>query len=228
MNFEIPECAKYLPFSENIIFYPDNYEFENPDTIENDIPKIIHLIWVGNEPPSYFELYLKKWKELMPDWEVRYWSNKDITVEHFPQSIIDKINLCEKGAQKADIMRYFIIEKYGGFYVDSDVTPHRSFEPLLKIDAKAIICHDLPLTWKYIINAFFGGVPHHTLFQNACSLCYNIVINTEDIHMQSGPRLFGEAVSKVSNKIVLLPTKFFYRNENYDGRFGNHFYAKCW
>lgn len=232
MVFDIPECAKHLPFSENIIFYPDNYEFEeNTLEINNNIPKIIHLIWVGdNDPPPYFELYMKQWQELMPDWEVRAWRNEDITVEHFPESILERINLCEKGAQKADIMRYFIIEKYGGIYLDSDVTPHRSFERLLKIkDAEAIICHDLELTWTYISIGFFAGIAHHPLFQHACNLCYHIVINTEDIYMQTGPRLFGEAVSRVNdNKIILLPSKFFYRNENYDGRFGFHFYAKCW
>jgi len=226
MDIETPDCAKNLPFSENIIFCSDDYEFT--ECLANvEIPRIVHLIWVGeNEPPLYYEIHLKKWKELMPHWEVRSWRNEDITVEHFPEMIVDKINLCVKGAQKADIMRYFIIEKYGGFYMDSDITPNRSLEPLLY--TKAVICHDLDLTWKYVINAFFGGVPNHPLFQHACNLCNYITINTEDIHMHSGPRLFGEAVSRVTEKMLLLPQKFFYKNENFEKRFGNHFYSKCW
>jgi len=237
MQFPIPECAKDLPFSENIIFYPDSFDFDfdfeisSLENNNNNIPKLIHLIWVGeNNPPPYFESHVLGWQERMPDWEIRVWRNEDINVDHFPPAIIDIINLCEKGAQKADIMRYFIVEKYGGVYLDSDITPHRSLDPLLKIpDAKAIICHDLPLTWQYISIGFFAAEPNHPLFKLLCLFCYQIEINTEDVHMKSGPRLFGEAVSRINdNKIILLPFKFFYRNEDYDGRFGFHFYAKNW
>ena len=41
--FSIPDCAKHLNFSENIIFYPENFEFnlENKNShTENNIPKI--------------------------------------------------------------------------------------------------------------------------------------------------------------------------------------------
>ena len=140
------------------------------------------------------------------------------------------LKIVEKGAQKADIMRYFIIEKYGGIYLDSDITPHLSMKPLINIEnANVILCHDLPLTWEYISIGFFAAVPHHPLFQTTCQLCYHAKLNTDDLHLHTGPRLLGDAVSKLkNNKIVLLPTKFFYRNENYDGRFGHHFYAKDW
>ena len=139
MNFEIPDFAKHLEFAKNILFYPDNFEFDN-NNLENNIlennniPKIVHIIWVGeNDSPTYFNSHILEWKVLMPDWEIRVWKNEDITIEHFPEKIIERINSCIKGAQKADIMRYFIIEKYGGVYVDSDIIPHRSFEPLLKL-----------------------------------------------------------------------------------------------
>ena len=232
--FSIPDCAKHLNFSENIIFYPENFEFnlENKNShTENNIPKIVHVIWVGDkDPPHYFEKNNLKCKELMPDWEIRVWRNEDISLEHFPQEIIDMLKIVEKGAQKADIMRYFIIEKYGGIYLDSDITPHLSMKPLINIEnANVILCHDLPLTWEYISIGFFAAVPHHPLFQTTCQLCYHAKLNTDDLHLHTGPRLLGDAVSKLkNNKIVLLPTKFFYRNENYDGRFGHHFYAKDW
>ena len=229
MDYPIPECAKHLQFAKNIVFHP--LQFPSLQK-ENEIPRILHLIWVGeNAAPHYFHSNVSKWKELMPLWEVRVWSNSDITIEHFPEDIIDLLGRVKKGAQKADIMRYFIIEKYGGVYMDSDVTPHRSLEPLITQipDAKAIICHDIPLTWQYISIGFFAAVPHHPLFQLSSQLVYSARINTEDLHMHTGPRLFGEAVSRISgNPIVLLPTEFFYRNLDFNERFGNHFYAKEW
>lgn len=229
--FDIPKCSEHLSFAQNIIFYPENYEFDTNSVVTNNIPKIIHLIWVGeNDPPSYFNLHFRKWKELMPDWELRVWRNEDITLQHFPEDIIQLLKTVKKGAQQADIMRYFIMEKYGGVYLDSDITPHKTLESLIQIpDAKVILCHDLELTWQYISIGFFAAEPNHPLFKLCAQLCYAVKLNTEDVHMQTGPRLLGEAVSRITdNKIILLPTKFFYRNETYDGRFGHHFYAKQW
>ena len=61
-------------------------------------------------------------------------------------------------------------------------------------------------------------------------MCHTTDLNTEDIHMNTGPYLLGHAVGKtqMNNKAYLLPTKAFYRNENNSERFGTHTYAKMW
>lgn len=226
-------------FIKKITFYPENYEVDSERNIsfKNGIPRIIHLIWVGKtDAPAFFDLHIIKWQELMPNWEIRVWKNKDITIEHFPEKIINILQNVKKGAQKADIMRYFIIEKYGGIYLDSDITPNKSLEPLMEIDTKIILCHDMPLTWEYIQIAFFAAEPCHPLFKIASELCYSANINGDHLYIDTGPRLFGQAMFKLDenkieteiNEIILLPSKFFYYNENYEGRFGNHFYAKMW
>ena len=97
-------------------------------------------------------------------------------------------------------------------------------------DAKLIMCHDIPLTWKYIINAFFAAVPHHPVLQAATNLCYNATLNTEDIHLKTGPIVLGTAVANTisDDKYYLLPTNYFYRNQGVDKRFGTHTFAKMW
>jgi mannosyltransferase OCH1-like enzyme len=235
----VPECAKSLYFSKYIHFLPDEFTFKETSQLtieqqENNIPRILHLIWVGRaQQPHYVAKYVEKWRLLLPTtWEVRMWTNDDITTKEFPLEAVYLIERTKRGAQKADIMRYFIMKKYGGVYVDTDITPHRSLEPLITQlpNAEVILCHDLPLTWKYISIGFFAAVPNHPLFITACNLCLTSQINTLDLHMHTGPRLIGKAVSMTTTekKMVLLPKKFFYRNENVDERFGNHFYAKMW
>jgi mannosyltransferase OCH1-like enzyme len=222
-----------MHWADNINIISDDFDVIS-NTNVSKIPKILHLIWVGDSPtPDYLDIFLMKWKELMPNWNIRLWTNEDITNQHFPEKILPIIYNCTKGAQKADIMRYFIIEKYGGVYVDTDMIPHRSLDLLLTEfeNANVILCHDIPLTWQYIINAFFAALPHHDIFKKACELCYHIKINTEDIHLKSGPRLLGEAVSTTSfekNEVVLLPIKYFYRNSDYDKRFATHMFVKMW
>ena len=201
------------------------------------IPKLLHLIWVGpNDRPLTMTSYINSWQALMPTWTVRLWTNADVTETEFPEafSVLCKANT---GVQKADIMRYFIIRKYGGFYIDADVEPHKSLEPLVMHDI--VVCHDLEITWPYVASAFFGAVPDHPVLSKCCDLVARATLNTNEPHMHTGPRLFGEAV--ISYDAFVLPIQSFYRNKtgqtwidglpvtcDFDDRFGSHLYAKQW
>ncbi len=199
------------------------------------IPALLHIIWVGDRPmPDYAIANYMKWKELMPDWTVRLWTNEDINTDNFPLRTVEQINACVKGAQKADIMRYFIIKRWGGFYVDTDVTPHRSLDPLRYLGLSELICHDNDLTWKYCAIGFFGAAPSSPLFEYVCELTHTAIINTPDLHFKTGPRLFGEAVynSTPTTRYGLLPIRCFYVNARISSDtpfcFGTHVYAKEW
>jgi glycosyltransferase involved in cell wall biosynthesis len=229
-SWPVPEISKDVSYLDKIAFVPEDYKYL--ELKGNNIPRIIHLIWVGSDtPPDFLKPNIEGWAKLMPDWTIRLWTNADINTTEFPEKIVNIINNVVKGAQKADIMRYFIIEKYGGVYMDSDVVPNKSLDPLIKFkNTELVICHDLPLTWEYISIGFFAAKANHPVMKTACEMCYKVLINTEDIHLKTGPYLLGHAVAKakMSDKIYLLPVKAFYRNEDYDDRFGHHTYAKLW
>ena len=210
------------------------------------IPRILHLVWVGTAPqPDYVATYVAEWRALMPAWQVRLWTNADITDAEFPPDIVAKVAACTKGAQAADILRYFIIHKHGGVYLDTDVTPHRALDPIVDMGRPIVLCHDLALSWPYVINGFFAAAPAHPLLDYACRLCADATINTSDVHLHTGPRVLGEAVWRVKPEptelYVLLHAYYFYRNRvgdlaldgvvrttDVDTRFGTHFYAKSW
>lgn len=216
------------------IVHPLNFKFENQKNTSNQIPRLLHLIWVGDTGiPDFLISNIKKWSELMPTWQIRLWTNQDINSNEFQESTLKLINLSTKGAQKADIMRYYIIEKYGGVYMDADMTPNRSLESLISnLTTQTILCHDIELTWQYISIGFFAAVAHHKLFQRACEICHNVELNTQDIHMTTGPRLLGEALTTVNldneEKIIVLPYYYFYYNNNFNDRFATHEYKKMW
>lgn len=233
-SWPVPKESDNYKFKDKIAFIPESFPFSG--IYPSQIPRILHCIWVGSAaPPSTLKTYLDTWYKLMPSWEIRLWTNADITTRNFPEKAIALINKAEKGAQKADIMRYFIIERYGGVYMDVDVIPTRSLEPLVTSfkDATIIVCHDIPLTWEYISIGFFAAAPHHPVIQTATSLCYKAELNTEDIHLKTGPFILGTAVATTgitarNEKSYLLPSNYFYRNEEFTGRFGTHTYAKMW
>ena len=102
------------------------------------------MIWVGADPaPPFVGEYFQGWKTLMPEWDLRLWTNEDIHSTEFSEDYQRLIDSARQGAQKADIMRYYILWKHGGIYMDADVEPHRSLEPLLATKKRLLLCHDL-------------------------------------------------------------------------------------
>ena len=227
--WDVPEISNTVSYVDKVAFVPEDYI---PLESNPSIPRLLHLIWVGpDNAPEFMRANVEGWAKLMPEWTLRVWTNADITTKEFPEKAVEIINKAIKGAQKADIMRYFIIEKYGGVYMDIDVIPNKSLESLIKFkDTGLVLCHDLPLTWEYISIGFFAAKPNHPVLKTACEMCYTTLLNTEDIHLKTGPFLLGHAMAKtiMLEKAYLLPVKCFYRNEDYDQRFGCHTYAKLW
>jgi mannosyltransferase OCH1-like enzyme len=197
------------------------------------IPLKLHMIWVGNNPvPDHVIKNYSDWKKLMPHWEFRLWSNDDINLNEFSQEVIEKVHQANKGAQKADIMRYFIIEKYGGFYLDSDIVPIRSLDSLVYMNNDLVLYHDNHVTWNYIINCFFGASPNHPLLKEACKRVMNAELNTSDVHMKTGPFLWGTVISEVNpeygKRYLVLDSPFFSNFYNPPDKFGTHKYAASW
>lgn len=204
---------------------------------EECVPRLLHMIWLGCEPPAYFFANKKKWESLMPSWQVRCWHDTDGVDER----VAERVRVAQTGAQKADILRYAVMHEHGGVYVDADVTPHRSLDPIIALGARVVLCHDLELTWAYISIGFFAAAPREPLFALAVERSLVAELNTPDVHMHTGPRLLGECVQLTRGDYVLLPTRAFYRNVagdaqedgsilavSDDSRYGNHFYAHTW
>ena len=103
------------------------------------IPKIIHQIWIGPLPPP--STHMATWKDKHPDFEYIYWTESEIGAIHgvsvgsrptsdteveevgARQVIFDcqsKIDIMTEYNGKADIMRWEILYKYGGYFVDAD------------------------------------------------------------------------------------------------------------
>lgn len=193
------------------------------------IPSVAHLIWVGEGAPrpDYVDTNLLAWKRLMPDWEVRLWTDEDV-----PHHIADMVGRAATGAQKADILRYWVVWEHGGVYLDADITPRTPLAGWIPFDASLVVCHDLEITWPYIINSFFAATPHHPVLAKACALLRGVTLNTPDIHLHTGPRLWGRAVlSSVaeSDRAYILPSKTLYRNDEAAEKvLGCHQFAATW
>lgn len=84
------------------------------------IPKIIHYCWFGKkELPKLARKCIASWKKYMPDFEIKEWneSNFDVNIIAYTrQAYVNK-----KYAFVSDYARFYILNEYGGIYLDTDV-----------------------------------------------------------------------------------------------------------
>lgn len=98
------------------------------------IPKIIHYCWFGGKPlPGFAKKCIKSWEKYCPDYEIKEWneSNLDMEASQFIKDAYSE----KKWAFVSDYIRYQVIYKYGGIYLDTDVEVIRNFDELLNQEA---------------------------------------------------------------------------------------------
>jgi len=82
------------------------------------IPKIIHQIWIGPKPAPI--KLMNTWKEKNPDFEYIFWNEDEFEKRQMFFKCQSKIDEMEEYCGKTDIMRWEILYKYGGIYIDAD------------------------------------------------------------------------------------------------------------
>tara|TARA_A100001015_G_scaffold237421_1_gene270014 strand:+ start:4611 stop:6725 length:2115 start_codon:yes stop_codon:yes gene_type:complete len=82
------------------------------------IPKIIHQLWIGQKPaPTKF---MDSWKDKNPDFEYIRWNEEELEKRSMQLECVERINEMEEINGKADIIRWEILYKYGGVFIDAD------------------------------------------------------------------------------------------------------------
>ena len=207
------------------------------------IPKIVHLIWIGpkNPPPVYYSC-LESIKKHLPDWELKVWKDSDI-----PLLKLQNQKYYEEEpnfAGKSDIMRYELLYKFGGLYLDVDVVVAKPFDILHYTHDFYVGLH--PSTCVDVLgSAILGSIPGHPILKHVietfkdhrnreCQLA-----RVGPIHLQEA---FSDMVTKHDfNRIGVFPATYFYPIEPED-RFPNinekqfikqetfaaHFFANNW
>lgn len=100
------------------------------------IPKVIHYCWFGHGDKSpLIKKCIKSWSEISPDYEIREWneSNFDINICPYVKQAYEQ----KKWAFVSDYARFYVLNKYGGIYLDVDVQLLKPLDDLLDNDAFA-------------------------------------------------------------------------------------------
>jgi mannosyltransferase OCH1-like enzyme len=183
---------------------------------EPRIPKIVHQIQLGNPFPEKFKAIQKTWQILHPDWIYILWTDKE--VEAF--GLINKAQYANARnyGEKSDIVRYEILYRIGGLYIDTD------FECLKPFDVFNYYC-DFYAGLGYgncfeVFNGLIGCCPGHPIMQYVIDKVGKIKSFSGSSLSTTGPFFFGAACYEVmksyNGPMVLFPVTYFYSWPNFE------------
>jgi inositol phosphorylceramide mannosyltransferase catalytic subunit len=125
------------------------------------IPRIIHRAWLGGPEPEWTRPFAETWER--PGWEVREWTDDNIR-DLFPlanQDIFDRaegIAPDHVGQLLSDVLRYELLHRFGGVWVDCDFECLRPIDDLIA----GVTCF---AAWevqdRWIGNTILGCSPGH-------------------------------------------------------------------
>lgn len=203
------------------------------------IPKNIHLIWIGGEPPNYFEKFLKTFHEHLPEFNIKVWGNDDLTKKNFPKTFkyIQKAKKLQgqpmynsegralyddnmeplkysKWAQITDLMRLEIVYNHGGFYFD---TTFEILKPMYNLFNKKKYrfygCNEVPRFKDHYIlsNSFFGAVKGSVILKRLLKkeVLDNIDFYDFAVDFQTGPGFLRSAIH-LNDNYKILPSYYMY------------------
>lgn len=126
----------------------------------NQIPKIIHYCWFGGNPlPELVQNCIKSWEKFCPDYEIKEWNENNFDV-HCCQ-FVEEAYKEKKWAFVADYARLYVLYRYGGIYLDTDVEVLQPIDRFLENTAFAgFETKDSPAA------AIIGCIQGHPLFKD--------------------------------------------------------------
>ncbi|GAB5034059.1 surface protein sur1 [Nannochloropsis oceanica] len=166
------------------------------------IPKILHHIWLGSPFPERFQAFRKTWLKQHPTedgWSHFLWTDDNII------PLLDSLR--NKSAyiaapdygQKSDILRYELLHRYGGTYVDVDMECVRSLD--LHSEAGPTFYAGFSNTGTVELNnGLIGALPQHPILSSLIER-----IHTQHFSLPPRPPLLPSEPSTLSSSPSTSP-----------------------
>ncbi|MGE0009503.1 MAG: glycosyltransferase family 32 protein [Candidatus Babeliales bacterium] len=219
------EFFKQTPHKELLaLIMQQYYLFSNKQGAEqqhiqaHSIPKIIHQIWIGPYPfPQEAKKWQESWIKMHPDWEYKLWTNQDVDQFDFENKIY--FDQARNWGEKADILRYEILYRFGGLYADADFACLKSFDWLHERCDFYTGIHAVPLLFEHklrINNGLIGARPGHPILERAISQI-PFYRHEKGVAQRTGPDFFTQTIQDVLPSTIasgsldlVFPSNFFY------------------
>lgn len=206
------------------------------------IPKIIHHVWPGNDEfprvrrrldgaSADFHAWRQSWFTHHPDWSFRFWRLEPTGDERMDELLADHRYSV---VVKSDVLRWFVLARYGGIYVDTDFECLRPFDDLMQDERGLFLAHEPPI-WKHGIlsSALIASAPSHPfaidVFEETLRQLAKTSIERANSypHIVTGPRMVTE-VATGREDFTVHPSWMLYRETPLPDESGATRYAQTW
>jgi mannosyltransferase OCH1-like enzyme len=151
------------------------------------IPKTIHYCWFGNKAkPQVVVDCINRWKNILPDYNIIEWNERNTNLKH---PFVRRAYRQKKWAFVSDYVRFSMLYKFGGIYLDTDMLMVKSLDEFL--DNKCF----LGAEDENYINAGIIGTEKKHYFIKQCLIKY------EDIKMKNETDWSQVTVPKIITKV---------------------------
>jgi mannosyltransferase OCH1-like enzyme len=193
------------------------------------IPRVIHRVWLGGRDlPAEALHYEETWRRHNPGWELRLWGDEEV------QGLVpaEALARCRSESERSNLIRYELLARFGGVYIDTDVECRRPIEPLLKgVEAFA--------GWESehrLGTAILGAAPGRSVFEQLAAfsrLASSMSVNNVE---STGPGLFT-LVAADHPAVTRFDRELFYpyrwdephrRDEPFPRAYAVHHWALSW
>lgn len=200
------------------------------------IPPVVHIFWDGPPLPEQFRGFPTLWRELNPGWSLEWWTDERVRDEVLPGSGMvhyytdnhywsPKSNVWQ---WRSDLARYLILNRAGGVWVDADLEPLKSIEPLRR-QADVFAAKE---SAQWVNNAFIGCPPGHSFIRDVVNgLPDRVRRNRQQrVNRSIGARYLTGVVARHPEVLVLAPelvypfscTELHRRAEDFPGAYTKH------
>jgi mannosyltransferase OCH1-like enzyme len=214
------------------------------------IPRIIHQTWKEKTLPPQWQAVRDECAHMHPDYKYMLWTDADsrkFLVDNYPW-FLPIFDAYPYPIQRADAIRYFILHKYGGIYMDLDVGCLRRLDPLLRFEV--VLPKTIPVG---VSNDVMASAPGHPfmdhLIHNLVTFNHRYLTHYPTVMFSTGPMFVsasyglyvdangGAVPSTPSNPsagfsgIRVLPKALYGKNakpSEAPDSFFRHFYGSSW
>lgn len=198
-------CEDFIKNGYDKIFIIHNALIEHGENIlfKNKIPKIIWQTYKTDyeDLPSYAKEATKTWKKLNPDYEYRYFNDRDIykfIKYNYGDEMIKLFESFKVPVMKADLWRYLVTYKYGGIYCDIDTLCLDPIDKWINSESKMVVA---PENGLHYVQWIFAVEPNSPIIKEVIDLlvdrCQNIDYDMPAfVHHYTGPGLFTDGIRK--------------------------------
>jgi hypothetical protein len=203
------------------------------------IPKTFHRIWFsknGELEPKRFARFWKWLQDWHPDWEFKTWNNESDFSWLKNKDLFEKADLF---GRRPDVLRYEILAKFGGIYVDTDVEPYRNWDDLTEYD-RPFVVREVDTRDIWLASCVIGSPKNHPTAQRWVDElpAWAAAHAGEGPVNETGPFYLTSQVRKDPESVVMLPRVAFCEvnwrqmrdlgSVRSEKAYGQHHWASLW